>query len=102
MKASGSSGLFPKEGYVWRVENDGEGEAWTSLLNEGLEQTPAVAYFLHEEEVPRAGVRVSQAYQRTRWTDGRVVVWLGARKRVRRGEGSSGLLLDRLVEVRKT
>jgi hypothetical protein len=74
----------------------------TSLLREGLEQTPARAYFVHEEEVPRAGVRVGQAYQRTRWSDGRVVVWLGARKRVGRGEGSSGLLFDRLVEVRKT
>lgn len=74
----------------------------TSLLRQGLEQTPARAYFVHEEEVPRAGARVGQAYQRTRWTDGRVVVWLGARKRVGRGEGSSGLLFDRLEEVRKT
>jgi hypothetical protein len=31
-----------------------------------------------------------------------VVVWLGARKTVGRGEGSSGLLFDQLVEVRKT
>jgi hypothetical protein len=51
--------------------------------------------------VPRAGVRVMQAYQRTRWTDGRVFVWLGARKGVGRGEGSSGLTFDRLVEIRK-
>jgi hypothetical protein len=42
-----------------------------------------------------------QAYQRTRWTDGRVFVWLGARKGVGRGEGSSGLTFDRLVEIRK-
>jgi hypothetical protein len=73
----------------------------TSLLREGLERTPAQPYFIHEEEVPRAGVRVSQAYQRTRWKDGRVFVWLGARKKVGRGEGSSGLLFDRLTEVRK-
>ena len=26
------------------------------------------AYFVHEEEVPRAGTRVMQSYQRTRWT----------------------------------
>lgn len=73
----------------------------TSLLREGLDETPAQPYFVHEEQVPRAGVRVSQAYQRTRWTDGKVLVWLGARKRVGRGEGSSGLLFDRLVEVRR-
>jgi hypothetical protein len=73
----------------------------TSLLRQGLESTPAQPYFVHEEEVPRAGVRVSQAYRRTRWTDGRVFVWLGARKNVGRGEASSGLQFDRLVEIRK-
>jgi hypothetical protein len=74
----------------------------TSLLREGLDRDPAVAYFVHEEEVPRAGIRVTQAFQRTRWTDGRVMVWLGARKRVGRGEGSSGLVFDRLVAVPKS
>jgi hypothetical protein len=73
----------------------------TSLLRTGLDETAPQPYFVHEEEVPRAGVRVSQAFQRTRWTDGRVFVWLGARKKLGRGEGSSGLLFDRLVEVRK-
>ena len=73
----------------------------TSLLREGLDRTPAAQYFVHEEEVPRAGARVRQAYQRTRWTDGRVVVWFGATKQVGRGEGSSGLQFDRLVEIKK-
>lgn len=66
----------------------------TALLREGLDR--AEPYFVHEEEVPRSGVRVSQAFQRTRWTDGSVFVWLGARKRVGRGEGSSGLQFDQL------
>ena len=74
----------------------------TSLLREGLDRTPAEKYFVHEEEVPRAGARVRQSYQRTRWTDGRVIVWLGARKQVGRGEGSSGLQFDRLVEIKKS
>jgi hypothetical protein len=73
----------------------------TSLLREGLDAPEAQRYFVFEEEVPRAGVRVNQAYQRTRWTDGRVVVWLGTRKRIGRGEGSSGLAFDRLIEVRE-
>ena len=73
----------------------------TSLIRTGLDQPSAQAYFVFEEEVPRAGVRVRQTYQRTRWTDGRVFVWLGARKGVGRGEGSSGLMFDRLVEIRK-
>jgi len=73
----------------------------TSLLREGLDRPQPLPYFVHEEEVPRAGVRVRQSFQRTRWTDGRVVVWLGAAKQVGRGEGSSGLEFDRLVEVKK-
>lgn len=57
-----------------------------------------VPYFVHEEEVLRAGTRVFQAYRRTRWTDGRVVVWLGVRRQTGRGEGSSGLRFDELVD----
>jgi hypothetical protein len=70
----------------------------TVLLREGLDRTPAETYFVHEEEVPRAGARVFQAYQRTRWTDGRVVVWLGIGRQTGRGEGSSGLRFDELVD----
>ena len=69
----------------------------TVLLRDGLDTIPAAPYFLHEEEVPRAGAIVSQSYQRTRWTNGRVIVWLGARKQAGRGEGSSGLAFDRIV-----
>jgi len=69
----------------------------TTLLRSGLEETTKVAYYLHEEEVPRASALVSQSYQRTRWTNGRVIVWLGARKQTGRGEGSSGLAFDRLI-----
>ena len=70
----------------------------TSLLREGLDRTPAAAYLLHEEEVPRAGVHVAQAYQRTRWRGGRVVVWFGAERATGRGESSSGLAFDRLAD----
>jgi hypothetical protein len=73
----------------------------TNLLREGLDRLPAAAYFVHEEEVPRAGVRVSQSFQRTRYYNGRVVTWLGVRKQTGRGEGSSGLAFDRIVEKRK-
>ena len=72
----------------------------TSLLRPGLDTTPRAAYFLHEEEVPRAGVRVWQRYRRTRSRDGRVWVWLAVGKQTGRGEGSSGLAFDRLVDVR--
>ena len=72
----------------------------TWLLRHGLDRTPSAPYFLHEEEVPRAGVRISRRYRRTRWRDGRVWVWLAVAKQTGRGESSSGLVFDRLVDVR--
>jgi hypothetical protein len=75
----------------------------TSVLREGLEnENPdgtanPLAYFIHEEEVPRSGVTISQSFQRTRWTNGEVFVWLGMKKETGRGEGSSGLAFDQLV-----
>ena len=72
----------------------------TSLLRVGLDgATAPQPYFIHEEEVPRAGVRVTQSFQRTRWRDGRAWVWLGVRKQTGRGEGSSGLAFDRIVDL---
>lgn len=49
---------------------------------------------LHEEEVPREGVCVARHYQMARWTDGSTFAWMANRKRVGRGEGSSGLRFD--------
>ena len=72
-------------------------EPRTSLLREGLDATPRQPYFVNEEEVPRAGALVTLAYQRTRWLEGRVYVWLGVTKTTGRGEASSGLAFDQLV-----
>lgn len=74
-------------------------EPRTVLLRDGLDSEPKAPYFLHNEEVPRAGTRVYQSYQRTRWYGGRVVTWLGVRKQTGRGEGTSGLAFDRLRDV---
>jgi hypothetical protein len=54
-------------------------------------------YFLHEEEVPRAGAIVTRRFQRTRWFDGKVYTWIGRRKETGRGEAASGLEFDRVV-----
>jgi len=51
---------------------------------------------LFEEEVPREGVRVTRSYQFTRWIDGSSHFWVGRRKGVGLGEGSSGLQFDSL------
>jgi len=53
---------------------------------------PRVA--VREDEVPREGARVTRAYQLARWIDGSTFLWLGRRKGIGRGEGSSGLRFD--------
>lgn len=69
----------------------------TSFLRDGLDEKKP--YYLYEEEVLRAGVVVKQSYQRTRWTNGEVFVWLGIRKITGRGEGSSGLAFDQILPI---
>ena len=59
-----------------------------------LTPDPGRALALYEEEVPREGVRVTRSYQYTRWFDGSTHVWIGRRKQIGRGEGSSGLRFD--------
>ncbi|MDB6107631.1 MAG: hypothetical protein JWO52_7630 [Gammaproteobacteria bacterium] len=72
----------------------------TSLLRQGLDLIPTQTFFLHEEEVPRAGARLTQHYSRARWTQGQVYTWLRVQKQTGRGEASSGLAFDRLVDER--
>ncbi|MEV0385940.1 hypothetical protein [Nonomuraea sp. NPDC050643] len=71
----------------------------TAVLREGLDAAEPQGYFVNEEEVPQTGTRITVAYNRTRWRGGRVVVWLGAQRGTGRGEGSSGLAFDLLVDT---
>ena len=71
----------------------------TSLLRHGLDGASPAPYLIHEEEVPRAGIVVTESWQRARGPDGHVHTWIGVRKRVGRGEGSSGLAFDRLIDL---
>ena len=59
-------------------------------LGRVLESGQALSLF--EEEVPREGIRVTRSYQFTRWIDGSSHLWVGRRKGVGRGEGSSRLV----------
>jgi hypothetical protein len=70
----------------------------TVLLQEGLADKQP--FFIQEEEIPRAGVNVYHSYQRTRWKNGRVIIWFGARKTTGRGQGSSGLAFDRILATK--
>ena len=65
------------------------------LLREGFDA--GTSYFVDEEEVPPTGTRLTLAYHRTRWRDGRPVVWLGIRRGTGHGERSSGLAFDLTV-----
>jgi len=51
---------------------------------------------IYEEEVPREGIRVTRTFQLARWHDGSTHLWIGRRKAVGSGEGSSGLRFDDL------
>ena len=72
----------------------------TQLLRLGIEEddTQPDPYLLNEEEVPRSGVTVKGTFQRTRWYNGKIVTWYGRRKKTGRGEGSSGLRFDLVLD----
>jgi hypothetical protein len=69
------------------------------ILRVGLDETPKQPYFVHEEEVPRAGIIVTRKYQRARGPNGEVFTWIGRRKETGRGEGASGLMFDQVVPL---
>ena len=74
----------------------------TGILRSGLSDNDRQLqpWFLEEEEVPREGTIVESSYQRTRWMNGRTVVWLGYRGRGGRGVGGSGLRHDLVEDVK--
>lgn len=81
----------------------------TSLLRKGLDKNnnigkdangKSIVYDVEDNEVPREGIKVTKAYQRTRLPNGEVIVWLGMQKESGKREGRSSLNYDQLV--RKT
>jgi hypothetical protein len=72
----------------------------TSILRPGLTENEQQVepYFVHEEEVTRAGIKVAAYFQRARWYDGAIATWYGRRKSPGRGEGGSGLRFDILED----
>jgi hypothetical protein len=56
------------------------------------------ALAIFEEEIPREGIRVTRHYQLARWQDGSTHLWIGRKKKIGRGEGSSGLKFDTLQD----
>ena len=82
-------GLRLKRGAVLKTDGSREPvHALGRILESGHELS------LYEEEVPREGIRVTRKYEYTRWYDGSTHLWIGRRKQIGRGEGSSGLRFD--------
>jgi hypothetical protein len=54
--------------------------------------------FIEEAEVPRSGAVVERRFNYARTADGRAWLWVGRKKRVGRGEASSGLRFDSAVQ----
>ncbi len=73
------------------------------ILRVGLDPAdpaePKKPYFVHEEEVPRAGAIVTRKYQSVRGPNGKKFTWVGRQKQNGRGEGASGLMFDQIVPL---
>jgi hypothetical protein len=81
------------------LTQDGTARAITA---QGVLLAPEVSpWYFHEEEVPRAGLRVQRLPSVARWLDGTPHAWLSRRVYPGRGEGSSGLRFDIAVDGRK-
>ena len=65
------------------------------ITAQGVLLAPEVSpWYFHEEEVPRAGLRIARVPSLARWLDGTPHAWISRRVTVGRGEGSSGLRFD--------
>jgi hypothetical protein len=80
-------------------ENNQRIRPYTALLRKGIDSTGAqtASYDIDENEIGREGAILRKTYQRTRWTNGEVYVWLGIQKTAGKGEGNSALKFDQLV-----
>ncbi len=93
LPVNSDEGLRLRRGKVLKV--DGPPEfigALGNILRPEVTSEDGLRIF--EEEIPREGIRVTRHYQFTRWHDGSTHLWIGRRKKVGSGEGSSGLRFD--------
>jgi hypothetical protein len=74
------------------LTNDG---TMRPITAQGVLLEPDVSpWYFHEEEVPRAGLRVQRVPSIARWIDGTPFAWVSRRVSSGQGEGSSGLQFD--------
>jgi hypothetical protein len=88
-----TAGLRLRRGKVLQVDGPPQFiDAHGNILRPHVTSEDGLQIF--EEEIPREGIRVMRHYQLTRWHDGSTHLWIGRRKKVGSGEGSSGLRFD--------
>jgi hypothetical protein len=88
-----NEGLRLRRGKVLKADGPPEFiDAQGNILRPQVTSENGLSIF--EEEIPREGIRVTRHYQLTRWHDGSTHLWIGRRKKVGSGEGSSGLQFD--------
>ena len=80
------------------LDPDASGGQRVVVSTAALLGDPREPLLIPEEEVPREGAVVRRQFQAARDADGRLFVWLTNRASVGRGEGSSGLRFDTLVD----
>jgi hypothetical protein len=68
------------------------------ITAQGILLQPEISpWYFHEEEVPRAGLRIRRVPAIARWLNGEVFTWTSRRGGPGGGEGSSGLQFDLAV-----
>ncbi|MFK7784196.1 MAG: hypothetical protein AB8B56_03715 [Crocinitomicaceae bacterium] len=77
----------------------------TDFLRAGINNddtlTASPKYFIQEEIIPRAGIKLQKRLQRTRWFDGKTYLWLSHSKSIGNGQGNSNLQFDRVLDSQK-
>jgi hypothetical protein len=87
---AGSGAVVLQRGSL--LTQDGQARPITA---QGVLLAPEISpWYFHEEEVPRAGLRVRRVPSVARWLDGTPYEWLSRRVGSGGGEGSSGLQFD--------
>jgi hypothetical protein len=90
---AGSAAIVLQRGSL--LTQDGSARPITA---QGTLLAPATSpWYFHEEEVPRAGLRLRRVPSHARWLDGTTHAWVARQVGSGRGEGSSGLQFDLAV-----
>ncbi len=89
------AGQLPREIRLQRARMPQSPGPASQLLNR---EQPV--YFIEDNEISKAAVIVSRRFQRTRWINGKTLLWAGLRKKTGRGEGSANLHYDEIEGIK--